>query len=197
MRLLGSSASPFVAKVRMAAAICDIELSVDAIDTGNEPEALTSVNPLGKIPALVTEDGDAVFDSAVICEYLDRMSGNQLIPQTLVEYRKAKTFESVASGVVDALILCLYEVRFRPEEKRHSDWTDRQTRKADRGLAWLGEHLGELGDQPTIAHCALASLLGWMELRYADKLNELPTLTAWADAFYAANPKLAETKPHL
>ena len=105
MRLLGSSASPFVAKVRMAAAICDIELSVDAIDTGNEPEALTSVNPLGKIPALVTEEGDSVFDSAVICEFLDRMSGNQLIPQTLVEYRKAKTFESVASGVVDALIL--------------------------------------------------------------------------------------------
>ena len=197
MRLLGSSASPFVAKVRMAAAICDIELSVDAIDTGNEPEALTSVNPLGKIPALVTEEGDAVFDSAVICEYLDRMSGNQLIPQTLVEYRKAKTFESVASGVVDALILCLYEVRFRPEEKRHSDWTDRQTRKADRGLAWLEEHLGELGDQPTIAHCALASLLGWMELRYADKLKELQSLTAWADAFYAANPKLAETKPTL
>ncbi|RFC62410.1 glutathione S-transferase [Fulvimarina endophytica] len=198
MRLIGSTASPFVAKVRMAALVCDLELDFEVIDVNAQPDALLSLNPLGKIPVLVTETGTPVFDSTVICELLDRITGNALLPQTLEGFAQTRTFEAAASGVMDALILCLYEERYRPEEKRHSGWVGRQMAKADRGLDWLDRHLDELGAQPTLAHCALAALLGWMELRFAGKAErEHPRLAEWRDRFFDGHPRLKDVKPHL
>ncbi|MDY8109740.1 glutathione S-transferase N-terminal domain-containing protein [Fulvimarina sp. 2208YS6-2-32] len=198
MRLLGTSASPFVAKVRMAAVLCGIELEFVSAETMEPSDTLLSANPLGKVPVLTTETGDQVFDSSVICEMLDRMSGNQLIPQTLDAFTRTRTFEAAASGVKDALILCLYEERFRPEDKRHAAWTERQMAKAERGLAWLEAHLDDLNEDPSVAYCALAALVGWMDLRFAGKVaSQAPKVRAWTDAFFAAHPELAAVKPHL
>ncbi|MEX6506552.1 glutathione S-transferase family protein [Jiella sp. M17.18] len=196
MRLYYSRASPFAAKARMAARHCDLPVETVPADTSAEPADLLAANPLGKIPVLVLDDGTAVYDSAVICDYFDRMSGNQLVPQELGAWRFVKTFEALADGVGDALILVVYEARFRPEDKRHQGWVDKQMRKADRGLAALETMLDELPDGPTTAHFALAALLGWMELRFAGKIaGERPKLAAWLADFPALFPAFEELRP--
>ncbi|HDZ73030.1 MAG TPA: glutathione S-transferase [Aurantimonas coralicida] len=196
MRLYYSSASPFAAKARMAARHCGIEIESVAVDTSAEPVELTSANPLGKIPVLVLDDGTSVYDSRVICDLFDRMSGNQLVPQELDAWRTVKTFEAAADGVGDALILTVYEVRYRPEEKRHQAWVDKQMRKADRGLAFLEDHVNELSDEPTTAHFALAGLLGWMAFRFAGKIeSERPKLAQWLKQFPESFPDYDELQP--
>ena len=196
MRLFYAPASPFAAKARMAARHCGIAVDSVSTDTASEPEDLLSANPLGKIPALLLDDGTAVFDSRVICELFDRMSGNQLIPQGLEAWQAAKIVEAAVDGVTDALILSVYEVRFRPEDKRHQPWVDKQLRKADRGLDFLEEQIAGLGDDLTIAHFALAGLLGWMELRFVGKLaKERPALAAWIEAFPTLFPDYSELGP--
>ncbi|MEN3791227.1 glutathione S-transferase family protein [Fulvimarina sp. MAC3] len=198
MRLLGAPASPFVAKVRMAGVVAGIELDMETVDFVGNSDLLNTANPLGKIPALILENGDAVFDSSVICEVLDRMSGNQLIPQTVEDFRKIRTYDAAVTGVTDALALCIYEVRYRPEDKRHPGWTDRQMAKADRGLTWLEDHLDDLGDDVGLGHCALGALLSWMDLRFEGKVaKQAPKLTAWADRVFEDHPEIAAKKPHL
>lgn len=198
MRLLGAPASPFVAKVRMAGVVAGIDLELETVDFIGNSDLLNSSNPLGKIPALILDNGDAVFDSSVICEVLDRMSGNQLIPQTVEGFRKIRTFDAAVTGTTDALALCVYEVRYRPEEKRHSAWTDRQMAKADRGLRWLEEHLDDLGEDVGLGHCALAALVSWMDLRFEGKVaKEAPKLVDWAETFFEQHPDIAAKKPYL
>ena len=196
MLLYYSAASPFAAKVRMAASHCGLALEEVAVDTAAEPTALLAANPLGKIPTLVTDEGHAVFDSSVICDLFDRMSGNQLVPQQMASWQAIKTFEATVDGVVDALLLTVYEVRYRPEDKRYDGWVDKQMRKGERGLVVLDKRLHQLTPELTTAHFALAGLLGWMNLRFPGKAaGEFPRLAAWLDAFCEANPTLAAFVP--
>ena len=196
MRLFYSPASPFAAKARMAAHHCDLAVEAVSTVTSDEPADLLAANPLGKIPVLVLDDGSTVYDSKVICDLFDRMSGNQLVPQSLDAWRFVKTFEALADGVGDALILTVYEVRYRPEDKRDAGWVDKQMHKADRGLAKLEEMIDQLPAQPTTAHFALASLLGWMRFRMEGKIEaERPKLAAWLDAFPTVFPAFAELGP--
>lgn len=196
MLLYYSPASPFAAKVRMAASHCGLELEEVAVDTAAEPTSLLAANPLGKIPTLVTDEGHAVFDSSVICDLFDRMSGNQLVPQQMAAWQAIKTFEATVDGVVDALLLTVYEVRYRPEDKRYDGWVDKQMRKGDRGLVVLDKRLDQLPADLTTAHFALAGLLGWMNLRFPGKAaGEFPRLGAWLDGFCEANPTLAAFVP--
>ncbi|HEX2018019.1 MAG TPA: glutathione S-transferase [Aurantimonas sp.] len=196
MRLFYAPASPFAAKVRMAASHCGLELDEVAVDTAAEPTELLAANPLGKIPTLVTDEGNPVFDSSVICDLFDRMSGNQLVPQPIDEWQAIKTFEATVDGVIDALLLTVYEVRYRPEDKRYDGWVDKQIRKGDRGLVLLDQRLDQLPTELTTAHFALAGLLGWMNLRFPGKAaGEFPRLAAWLDAFCEANPALAAFVP--
>lgn len=196
MRLFYAPASPFAAKVRMAASHCGFVLDEVAVDTSAEPTELLAANPLGKIPSLVTDDGCAVFDSSVICDLFDRMSGNQLVPQSIDDWRAVKTFEATVDGVIDALLLTVYEVRYRPEEKRYDGWVDKQMRKGDRGLVLLDKRLDELTPALTTAHFALAGLLGWMNIRFAGKAaNEYPRLAEWLDRFCEANPEMMRFVP--
>ncbi|GGD85807.1 glutathione S-transferase [Aureimonas endophytica] len=198
MRLLSMPASPYSAKARMAAVLCDIGVEKVAVDTGAEPEELTSANPLGKIPVLILDDGTALYDSRVICEYLDRTFGNPIVPQGDAEWREAKRLEATADGVLDAAILVLYEGRFRPEEKHHAPWTDRQWRKALRGLAILEAEIGEVPARPTIGHLSVAALTSWLDLRFAGKWEAAhPRLRQWNADFFAAFPALDAVKPRL
>lgn len=198
MRLYYSPASPFAAKARMAASHCGIAIDAVKTDTSAEPDDLIEANPLGKIPALVLDNGQTVFDSSVICDYFDKMSGNQLLPQTIEAWQTAKVYEAAVDGTIDALILTVYESRYRPEEMRHQPWVDMQMRKADRGLAWLELHLEEIGTDITIAHFALASLIGWMGIRFEPKLaSEHPKLVAWIEAFAKTFPAYEQVKPSL
>lgn len=196
MHLYYSAPSPFAAKVRMVAHHCGLALEDVSVDTSAEPAELLAANPLGKIPALVLEDGTSVYDSRVICELFDRMSGLRLIPQAIDAWRSVKTFEAVADGVADALVLTLYEVRYRPEEKRHQAWVDKQMRKADRGLALIEDRIDELPNELTIAHFALGALLGWIRLRFPGKIDrEHPALARWLENFRQVFPAYDELKP--
>lgn len=196
MRLFYSAPSPFAAKARMAAALCGIALETVATDTTQEPADLLAANPLGKIPALVLATGETVYDSRVICDYLDRLSGHRLVPQDMDGWLAAKKLEAVADGVTDALILTVYEVRYRPEDKRHQPWVDKQTRKAERGLALLASMVPTLAPTPGIGHLALAGLIGWMDVRFPGRIAaDHPALAAWLETFKTENPALAEALP--
>lgn len=196
MRLFYASASPFVAKVRMAAYHCDIDVVPVPTDTAAEPADLIGANPLGKVPALILPDGRALYDSAVICDWLDRQSGNRLVPQDEAGWLACKRIEATADGIVDAAILSVYEVRFRPEDKRHQPWVDKQLRKAWRGMDMLEASIGDLGRQPTTAHFAVAGLLGWFDIRFKGQWeNRYPKVKAWFDAFPEIFPAYAELKP--
>jgi glutathione S-transferase len=90
----------------------------------------------------------------------------------------------------------LYEVRYRPEEKRHQPWVDKQWRRAHRGLDALEVDVARLPEAPSLAHFAVASDLGWIQLRYPGSFEEKnPGLVRWLDAFYAAHPAYADMKP--
>lgn len=196
MRLYSSPSSPFVAKVRMAAHHCGVALTAVTADTASEPDDLLSANPLGKIPALVMDDGAPLFDSAVICDWLDRRSGHKLVPQSDEEWLLVKRIEATADGTIDAAILVLYESRYRPEDKRHQPWVDKQMRRAFRGLDALERDVGRLGPEPTLAHFALAALLGWLDLRYRGQWEDgRPALVAWIAGFAQTFPAYEELKP--
>ena len=196
MRLFYAPASPFVAKVRMAAAHCGIALTVIPTDTGAEPAELLAVNPLGKIPTLIAEDGAALYDSAVICDYFDRLSGHKLVPQGGHDWLLVKRIAATADGVADGALLTVYEARMRPEERRHQPWVDRQLGKAWRGMAVLESNIASLGPELTLAHFALAGLLGYLDLRFKGQWEDKhPQLVAWIEAFPEAFPAYEELKP--
>ncbi|SDO04066.1 glutathione S-transferase N-terminal domain-containing protein [Aureimonas jatrophae] len=196
MRLLGTRPSPFTSKVRMAAVICGFELDLVPTDTAEEGATLVGTNPIGKIPALVLDDGSSLYDSRVICEWLDRSSGNLLIPQILAEWSQAKRIEALADGMTEAAMLTLYEVRYRPEDKRHQPWVDKQWRRAHRSLDALEHEVRSLGETPNLAHIAVASDLGWLDLRFSNELRDRhASLARWMDHFFAAHPELAAHRP--
>ena len=196
MRLLYSKPSPYSSKVRMSAHLCGFALDCVPTDTGAEGDDLLRTNPLGKIPALELDDGSTLYDSRVICEYLDRASGNLLIPQTLDGWTLCKRIEALADGLTEAVMATLYEVRYRPEEKRHQPWVDKQWRRAHRALDALEADVALLPEAPSLAHFAVASDLGWIQLRYPGTFEEKnPGLVRWLGAFYQANPAYSEMKP--
>ena len=138
MKLLSSPFSPYGRKVRIAVAIKGVQdrIEMQAVDT--ETPVINRANPLGKIPALVIDEGTAIFDSHVICEYLDSLAPAPLLfPKGGVERIKTLTLASLADGMLDAALLLVYEKRFRPEEKWHAPWQERQQGKIDRALDHL------------------------------------------------------------
>lgn len=196
MKVFYSLPSPFAAKVRMAARHCDLSVEAIAVDTSKEPSELLSANPIGKIPTLLLDDGTSVYDSRVICEYLDRISGNLLIPQTSEAWLQARRVETLADAVCDAGILCAYEVRYRPEEKRHQPWVDKQWRRVLRTLDSLESEIDALPSDPQIGHFALAATLGWLEVRFPGEWSvQTPKLEAWLERFFSAHPHFAELRP--
>ena len=132
-KLLYAPASPYSAKVRMAAAYAGVPLEAVIVDTNQRPPELIKANPLGKIPTLLTDDGEAVFDSRAITQYLNRISGNALFPRNAAKRGEAERLEALADGICDCLLAHVYERRSRPEEKWHQPWLDKQWGKATRG----------------------------------------------------------------
>src|SRR5580704_17646353 len=142
MKLRHNPASPYVRKVMIAAHELGLAGQIELLSTAVSPVAanatLAAENPLMKIPALVTDDGEVLFDSPVICEYLDSLAGGgKVFPATGKARWAALRQQALGDGILDALILCRYEIAARPEEKRFSGWTDGQMKKAHQGLAAL------------------------------------------------------------
>ncbi len=195
--LRSSPASPFARKVRIAAAILGLSerIEVAAADTGDPADSLRRQNPLGKIPALIGEDGEAIFDSRVILEYLDWLAGaGALIPSDPAARFKVLTLQALADGIMDAAILQVYEQRFREPALRSAKWLDYQADKAARALASLEPSPPEASARDAGA-IALACALGYLDLRFEGRWRSAhPRLAAWLEAFSAAVPAFEATR---
>ncbi|MEO0542837.1 MAG: glutathione S-transferase family protein [Pseudomonadota bacterium] len=165
--LFYAPASPYSAKVRVAAALAGVALDAQIVSTGEEPEKLITANPLGKIPCLLLDGGFGVFDSRAITQELDRMSGKKLFPRNGAKRREAERLEAAGDGLCDALLAQVYEKRFRPAEKVEQSWLDYQVRKVDRTLDWLNDNVTMRG-KPHVGHIATACAIAYIELRFPD-----------------------------
>jgi Glutathione S-transferase len=195
-KLLYSSTSPYSAKVRMGAAVAGVKLALEAVDTNVDPAILIDNNPLGKIPTLVTADGTAIFDSRAIMAWLDRAGVTRLYPRNAAKRGEAEVTEALCDGICDCLLAIVYEQRLRPEEKQYRPWIDRQWEKVTRSLDHLEANLPRMGRTPTAAHLAVASLTGYLNLRFEGKWERgRPKLKAFARRFEANFPQLAAMRP--
>src|SRR5262249_27076027 len=140
LTLRSSPASPFVRKIRIAANVLglDRDIAIEPADTMSPNDSVRRQNPLGKIPALVLEDGTVLFDSRVILEYLDhRAGGGRIVPNDAGARFAALRLQALADGLMDASILLIYEGRWRPAERHEPKWVDHQAGKVARTLAAL------------------------------------------------------------
>lgn len=169
MKLLGSVASPYTRKVRVVLAEKKIDCEFEAADVNPPENPVNVLNPLGKVPTLVLDDGTALFDSRVIVEFLDSVSPiSRLIPDDNRERVAVRRWEALADGSLDAGLLIRYE-SLRPKNEQSRAWTDKQTGKLARGLAMISADLADRpwchGDRYTLADIAVGCCLGWVEFR--------------------------------
>jgi hypothetical protein len=169
--LRAAAPSPFVRKVRIAASLLGLEdrIELSPADTSDPEDTLRLQNPLGKIPALILEDGQTIFDSAVIVEYLDWLAGGgKVIPSEPQARFRSLTQQALADGIADAAVLQRYESVWREPAQRSQKWLAYQADKIARALrVFEADPPEELSDIGTIA---LACALGYLDLRFAGRL---------------------------
>ncbi len=202
MKLLGSLTSPYVRKVRIVLAEKKLDYQLQLEDVWASDAIVTS-NPLGKVPCLVMEGGEAVFDSRVIVEYVDTLSPvGKLIPANGRERAEVRTWEALADGVLDAAIAIRLEQTWagRNAGERSSAWISRQQNKIDAAVASMARGLADkpfcAGIHMTLADIAVACALGYLDFRlpHIDWRTPHPQLAKLYDKL-AARPSFVETAP--
>ncbi|MFD2112398.1 glutathione S-transferase N-terminal domain-containing protein [Thiorhodococcus fuscus] len=199
MLLRHSHTSPYVRKVMVLLQETGLidQVTIETIDGWSEPDALTAENPLSMIPTLVLYDGQTLFDSPVICEYLDRQHvGRPMIPPTGEMHWQVLREQALADGVLDAAILIFMELGKRPEEKRWDWWLDLKRRAIERTLDRLETDLDTLGERVDLGVISIAVALGYLDLRGAvgNWRTARPGLANWFDAF-EQRPSMIATRP--
>lgn len=195
-KLYSSPTSPYSAKVRLAAHYAGIELTEQIVVTSEEPAELIAANPLGKIPTLVTADGKPVFDSRVITQYLNRLSGNKLFPRNAEKRLDAEKYEAIADGLCDVLVAHVYERRQRPAEIVHQPVLDLYWKKAERTLDLLNETAPRISAKIHGGHIAIAAALGYLSLRFGNGWERgRPKLKRWFKRFSELHPELTALLP--
>lgn len=201
IRLLGSLTSPYVRKVRIVMAEKRIDYHLELEDVWSPDTRIQDANPLGKVPCLIMEDGGAVFDSRVICEYLDGMTPvAKLIPPSGRERAEVRTWEALGDGVVDAAILARLEQTQRPSEQQSSKWIERQLGKVNAGVAAMSRGLNDKawcnGQAYSLADIAVGCALGYIDFRFGsiDWRSSYPNLARLYEKL-AARPSFSDTQP--
>lgn len=198
MILRSSPSSPFGRKCKLSASILGLmdRFEITRTNTNDPDDPISKENPLAKIPALVLDDGSVMYDSRVICEYFDSLAGGGKIFPTGDTRWPALTLQALGDGILDAGILQVYEKRFRPEDKRHQEWVDRQAGKISRALAHLEANTPKPVEAPTIGEITLACALGYQDFRFEGTWRSThPNLVAWLDSFDKVVPSYGETIP--
>lgn len=174
MKLIGAVTSPYVRKVRIVMAEKKLDYQFVTEDVWAADTSITQSNPLGKVPCLVMEGGEALFDSRVIVEYVDTLSPvGKLIPPTGRERAEVKTWEALADGVLDAAILARLEATWggRKDTERSTAWIDRQLKKIHDSLAAMERALQDrqycTGTHMSLADIAVGCALGYLDFRFA------------------------------
>ncbi len=200
MEMHTNPASPFCRKIDVILRetgqrddVTDVAAMGHPTDSAGMP---TGVNPMGKIPVLVRPDGPALFDSRVIGRYLNDRAGAGLFPEGAWD---VLTLEAIGDGICDAAVLMVYELRSRPEDKRHGPWVEGQWAKIARALAALeAQWMSRLQGPLNIGQISVACALSYLDLRHADRdwRKGHPELAAW-HATFAERPSMQATVPNL
>jgi glutathione S-transferase len=199
MRLYYTTNSPFARKVLMAAIERKLDGKIERIvlSPWSEGNPVAKVNPAGKVPTLVTDDGLTLYDSPVICEYLDSL-GNEpkLYPAAGPARWLALRQHALADALLDAMIARRLESR-RPDGERSKGWMDRQLASVNRCLDAMEAGTGELSGTVTIGHIAWLCALAHLDFRFADEpwRPQRKKLAAWFEDF-VARPSASSTPPH-
>lgn len=198
LTLLASPTSPFARMVRVVLHETeqhDVEVEMLATTPLASEPALVAANPLGKLPALQRSDGPTIFDSRVICRFLDQRAGANLYPSDRLW--EVLTLEALAHGVAEALLACTYEQRFRPLEEQSEAWIEAQWTKASRAMdiaeaQWMSHLRGNL----TVAQISLACALSYADLRHAGRgwRSGRDELAGWHKTF-SERASMRETVP--
>ncbi len=196
LRMAGPS--PFARKVIIAASVLELssDLKLDPSNTMDENDSIRGQNPLGKIPALILEDGRVLYDSRVIVEYLDAVAGGgKLIPADMDARFEALRVQALGDGMADAAILIVYDSRYRPDEDPSEGWLAHQRGKVERTLQALEASPPSI-DPPNIGAIAVACALGYLDFRKQVDWRSLnPGLVSWLQDFAAAVPAWDQTRP--
>ena len=204
MKLIGAVTSPYVRKVRVVMAEKKLDYQFVPEDVWAADTQIAASNPLGKVPCLVMEAGDALFDSRVIVEYLDTLSPvGKLIPSQGRERAEVKTWEALADGVLDAAILARLEATWpgRSDEQRSGAWIERQMGKIHASLAAMSHSLGDKvfcsGIHLSLSDVAVGCALGYLDFRFpsVEWRTPYPNL-AKLSAKLALRQSFADTLPH-
>ena len=192
LKLIGATTSPYVRKVRIVMAEKKLDYAFVQENVWAADTTISHANPLGKVPCLIMEAGEALFDSRVIVEYLDILSPvGRLIPASGRERAEVKTWEALADGLLDASILARLEATWagRTDEQRSQAWIDRQLGKVHDSLKAMSTGLGDKpfcsGIHLTLSDIAVGSALGYLDFRFPE-IN-------WRDA----HPNLAKLQDKL
>jgi glutathione S-transferase len=202
MKLLGSFTSPYVRKARIAFLEKKIDVELVLEDVWSASSKISELNPLGKVPALIMDDGGVMFDSRVIVEYADTLSPvGHLIPSSGKDKAAVKTWEALCDGVLDAAILLRLEKTWAPRgDHRSQEWIDRQMGKMQVGLKAIADGLGNnqwcYNNQFGLADIAVGCVCSYFDFRFPDIAwrNEYPNLATYFDKLNQ-RPSFVETAP--
>lgn len=186
MQLFYAPASPFVRKVLVMASEIGIEPRIEriAVNPWQSDAALTATNPLGKIPALITDDGTMLYDSVVICDYLDTLhNGPRMIPAEGMARWQVLRLQALADGILDAAVLRRMET-MRTDSEQSASWLALQQTSVARGLAALEQAAAAWDQRLDIGRIATGCVLGYLDFRFADEpwRPAHPVLARWYEA---------------
>ncbi len=201
MKLFYSPASPFVRKVTVTAHETGLFDRIEPVPTTVAPvqpnPELARQNPLMKLPTLVTDDGDVLYESSLICQYLDSLhAGRKLVPESGPARWAVLRLEALGDGITDAGVLLRYEELYRKPEQRSQAWIDGQFAKLRNGLDTLEANVEWLSGDLNLGQIAVACAIGWLEFRKpaGDIRKGRPRLFDWYDAF-VQRPSMVATQP--
>lgn len=203
MQLFFASTSAYVRKVMVCATVLGLADEIERLDSAAHPvmrdDRIAAFNPLAKVPALCTESGLCLYDSRVICEYLNARGQGDLFPQEGEARWQNLAWQALGDGLIDAALLARYEFSARPPEKQWQDWADAQLKKVAAALAAIESQVSDFSDRPEdIGLIAIGCALGYLDFRFAG-LNWRaghPLTAAWF-AVFDAHPVMAATRPYV
>lgn len=173
MKLIQSPASPFARKARIVIRETGLTSRVEEVNPGavtpvSNNVSVNTMNPLGMIPALQLDDGSTLFDSTIICEYLNKVAGGSLYPADDDSYFKSRKLESLCDGILDLSVSLRYETALRPENLRWSEYVEFSNEKIERALDQLDAECENFSPTLTIGEITAACVLGYRDFRFGD-----------------------------
>lgn len=199
MQLIIAKPSPFARKVRIALREKDIPHEEVVSNPWNADALAPAHNPLGKVPVLLLEDGSAIYESHVIVDYLETLSGSSLMPPAPEDGILARQIDALAMGICDAVVLLVLEGQ-RKAEARSVNWITRQNAKVAAGVAGLSDSLAQrdwyIGDGLTLADISAGCALAYFDLRLPkfEWWDRYPDLVRYSEKL-EARPSFAGTRP--